>query len=85
VNDKVDTMEGHLEAIAITNVTEEEPDSRVIAPGLTHLVLLELVSGKDDYSIGVPGLKNLLEECLAERAGSTGDEERRSVEDWHGS
>jgi hypothetical protein len=51
---------------------------------LTHLVLLELVSGKDDHAIGVPGLENLLEECSAEGASSTGDEERGSVEDWHG-
>ena len=40
VHDVVDTMQGQLEPLAITNVADKEADPKIIAIGLLHLVLL---------------------------------------------
>ena len=50
MDNKVNPVERKFESISITNVAEEETHPIVVAPDLSHFVLLEFISRKNHHA-----------------------------------
>jgi len=80
VDDDVDVgLEGALEALLIAYVSDEERESRVAELEL-HVVLLQLVAAQHDDALGRVLRQGVLDELLAERAGTARDEHRLAID-----
>jgi hypothetical protein len=76
-------VHGSRQAVAVTDVTDEEAQARVVAEHLADLVLLQLVAGEHHDPGGVQVVQGVAEERLAERPGGSGHEDRRSTQNAH--
>src|SRR5262249_7755301 len=82
VHDYVDTVERAVQPFTVADVTDEIPQhGRVEA--LLHLVLLQLVPTVDDEAPQVESLARGLHGHLADRPGTTGDQQRLAFEGKH--
>jgi hypothetical protein len=86
MNDDVDTAQGQGQALAITDVAQEEAH---LADGLLvellaqldlHVALLQFVAGVDDDLSRVIATQHGLDEPPAERAGAAGDQDHLAVQ-----
>ena len=83
VDDDVDAFHRAPQTLRVADVADEEPQLRIAVRRieLRHLVLLEFVARIDDDASNVRiALEDGPDECLAERTGAAGDENRGLVE-----
>jgi hypothetical protein len=77
MDDRVDALHRTVQTISITDVAEEEAESIPTFPGrevrLSHLRLLELVTGEDDEALEVKAGEECLSKAPTEGAGSARD------------
>ena len=68
-------FEGAFQAVLVADVAEEVAQGGVVETGLAHLVLFELIPAVDDQLGRVVLLQHDLDEFLAKRTGSAGDQD----------
>jgi len=65
---------GEVQSIAISYISDEKPQTTIVievSQISLHLILFQLVSGKDDELGGFELLQNTLHELLSKRTSST--------------
>src|SRR3989344_4697444 len=77
MHDNIDSVHGAIEAITITNIPDEVPQSLIVIPLLLHVVLLEFVTTKDNQTLGVVFFQDFPNESLPKGSGPTRYQNRR--------
>jgi hypothetical protein len=67
------------EPMDVPDIADEPPQAGVVCEVLANFILFEFVTGVDDYAPRVMMIEKVADESLAERAGSAGDQDRRSI------
>lgn len=83
MNNVINTMQGHPQAITITYISQKEADTLIITKALFHFVLLKLVARENDDSARASGCQETLKEGFSEGTSATGYEHGGTIKNRH--